>query len=57
MPGPQHWKHHSCTYGLCGNAAVLAKNGPVYAAKAKDSFCSTHCSSNNKPQGESCGCK
>ncbi len=57
MPGPQHWKHHSCTYGLCGNAAVLSKNGPVYAQKEKASFCELNCASFGRKQGESCGCK
>jgi len=57
MPGPQHWKHHACNYGLCGDAEVLANNGPLFAAKQKQSFCESHCVPMNAPQGENCSCR
>eukprot|EP00746_Dinoflagellata_sp_MGD_P008402 gnl/MRDRNA2_/MRDRNA2_116801_c0_seq1.p1 gnl/MRDRNA2_/MRDRNA2_116801_c0~~gnl/MRDRNA2_/MRDRNA2_116801_c0_seq1.p1 ORF type:complete len:128 (+),score=17.33 gnl/MRDRNA2_/MRDRNA2_116801_c0_seq1:63-446(+) len=58
MPGPQHWKHHGCTYGLCGDKHVLSENGPTYASNKKKEFCFTHCGSKPKAeQGSTCECK
>merc|ERR1719160_1398717 len=57
MPGPQHWKHNTCTYGLCGDKDVLAKNGPSYATNAKKSFCNSNCAAGEKAmQGDTCKC-
>lgn len=58
MPGPTHWKHHGCSFGLCGDGAVLGAKGPEFAQKQKAAFCSTHCAPVDGSQaGDSCRCK
>ena len=57
MPGPQHWKHQACTYGLCGNAHIRGKKGNLYVQKKKKEFCLAHCHApSGAAQGDSCEC-